>query len=315
MRLRKKTRQRLFIATFLAGPLTIYTAFVLWPYLETFGYSLTDWSGVAPPSKIVGFQNYTTLFHDQVFRQALTHNMLLLIFLPVITIVLALFFAFMLNVGGRSGGVGGVRGVTGSTFYRIVFFFPQVLSVAILVVLFQAAYRSDTAGLFNGIAIKLGIVDKDHPLQWLNSPGAVVWCIMAILVWSMVGFYLVLFSAAMQSIPKDYFEAALLDGAGRGRTFFNVTMPLLWDSIQTAWVYLAIAAMDAFALVSTLTPGSSYGGGPDHHGEVLATYLMRNFLTFGKAGYACAMGVVIFFITLILSLVVLRVTRRERVEY
>jgi N-acetylglucosamine transport system permease protein len=315
MRLRKRTRQRLFIATFLAGPLTVYTAFVLWPYLETFGYSLTDWSGVAPPTKVVGFANYTKLFNDKYFLQALEHNMLLLVFLPIVTIGIALFFAFMLNVGGRGGGSGGVRGVTGTAFYRIVFFFPQVLSVAILIVLFQAAYRSDTAGLFNGITTKLGLADPNHPLQWLNSPGAVLWCILAILVWSAVGFYLVLFSAAMQSIPKDYFEAALLDGAGRGRTFLSVTMPLLWDSIQTAWVYLAIAAMDAFALVSTLTPGNNYGGGPDHHGEVLATYLMRAFLVQGQAGYACAMGVVIFFITLILSLVVLRLTRRERIEY
>ncbi|MEY9864495.1 N-acetylglucosamine transport system permease protein [Catenulispora sp. GAS73] len=315
MRLRKRTRQRLFIATFLAGALTLYSAFVLWPYAETFGYSLTDWSGVAPPSKIVGLQNYTKLFGDDVFRQALLHNLLLLVFLPIVTILLALFFAFMLNVGRGGRGVAGVRGVTGSAFYRVVFFFPQVLSVAILIILFQAAYRSDSAGLFNGIAIKLGLTDKNHPLEWLNSPGTVMWCIMAVLVWAMVGFYLVLFSAAMQSIPRDYFEAALLDGASRSETFFRVTVPLLWDSIQTAWVYLAIAAMDAFALVSTLTPGTSYGGGPDHHGEVLATYLMRNFLTFGKAGYACAMGVVIFLITLILSLVVLRVTRRERVEF
>jgi N-acetylglucosamine transport system permease protein len=92
-------------------------------------------------------------------------------------------------------------------------------------------------------------------------------------------------------------------------------MPLLWDSVQTAWVYLAVAAMDAFALVATLTPGATFGGGPDEHGEVLATYLMRNFQVTGRAGYACAMGVVIFFITLILSLVVLRATRRERLEY
>lgn len=315
MRFGKRTRQRLFIASFLLPPLAVYSAFVLWPYAETFGYSLTDWSGVRPPTKLVGFKNYTKLFGDDVFMTALWHNGLLLVCLPIITIALAMFFAFMLNVGGRGGGRGGVRGVRGSAFYRVVFFFPQVLSVAILIVLFQATYRSDSAGLLNGIAIKIGLTDAQHPYEWMSSPTAVMWCILAILVWQWVGFYMVLFSSAMQSIPRDYYEAALLDGAGRAQTYFRVTMPLLWDSVQTAWVYLAVAAMDAFALVSTLTPGSNYGGGPDHHGEVLATYLMRNFLTFGNAAYACAMGVVIFFITLILSLVVLRVTRRERLEY
>ncbi len=314
MRLSKNTRKNLFVTSFLIAPIGLYAVFVLWPYAETFGYSLTNWSGVAPPSKFVGLSNYTALMHDSVFRTALWHNLLMLAVLPVVTIVLALFFAFMLNVGGR-GATAGISGVRGSAFYRVVFFLPQVLSVAILIILFQAAYRPDSAGLLNGIAIKLGLTDAAHPYPWLASPSAVLWCILAILVWQWVGFYMVLFSAAMQSIPKEIFEAALLDGAQRGQTFRRITLPLLWDSVQTAWVYLAIAAMDGFALVSSLTQGSSYGGGPDYHSEVLATYLMRNFLTFGKAGYACAMGVVIFAITLLLSLVVLRFTRRDSVEF
>ena len=315
MRLRKRTRERLFIASFLAGPLAVYIIFVIWPYLETFGYSLTEWNGFAPPSKVVWLKNYVDLFQDTVFRQALWHNLLILIFFPTITIVLAMFFAFMLNVGGRRGGLGGVKGVRGSAFYRVAFFFPQVLSVAILIILFQAAFETNSAGLFNGIVIKLGLTDADHPWEFLSSTTWVLWCIMFVLVWQWVGFYLVLFSAAMQQIPRDYYEAALLDGAGRVQTYFKVTMPLLWDSVQTAWVYLAVAAMDAFALVANLTPGSNFGGGPDHHGEVVSTYLMRNFQNFGEAGKACAMGVIIFFITLILSLVVLRLTRRERLEY
>ncbi|MGW8885975.1 carbohydrate ABC transporter permease [Streptomyces sp. NPDC055749] len=314
MRLRKALRKDLFVTAFLICPMGLYAAFVLWPYLETFGYSFTDWSGVAPPSRFVGLENYSTLFQDEVFLAALWHNAQLLVVLPVVTIVLALFFAFMLNVGGRRRSAG-VRGVAGSALYRIVFFLPQVLSVAILVIMFQATYRSDSAGLLNGITGALGLTDPDDPLPWLASPDAVLWCILAILVWQGVGFYLVLFSAAMQSIPKEIFEAALLDGASRGQVFLRITLPLLWDSVQTAWVYLAIAAMDAFALVASLTPGSNYGGGPDHRSEVLATYLIRNFLTFGKAGYACAMGVVIFAITLVLSLAVLRLTRRDSVEY
>ena len=133
MRLRKKTRERLFIASFLAGPLAVYLVFVIWPYIETFGYSLTQWSGVAPPSKVVGLKNYVDLFHDPIFLKAQTHNMIILVVFPTVTIVLAMFFAFMLNVGGRRGGLGGVRGIGGSAFFRIVFFFPQVLSVAIIV--------------------------------------------------------------------------------------------------------------------------------------------------------------------------------------
>jgi N-acetylglucosamine transport system permease protein len=303
-----------FIVGFLIVPVALYGALVVWPYLQTFGYSLTDWSGESPEMHFVGLRNYSRLRSDSVFTAALWHNLQLLIFLPLVTILLALFFAFMLNVGGR-GGTGGIRGVRGAGLYKVIFFFPQVLSVAILAVLFQAVYRSDGGGLLNGILLKLSLEDPRNPVEWLNSPSLVLWCLLAVLVWSGVGFYLVLFSAAMQSIPKDTFEAALLDGAGRFQTFFRVTLPLLWDSVQSAWVYLAIAAMDAFALVATLTPGIAYGGGPDHHSEVLATVMMRNFQYYGESGYACAMGVVILFLTLILSAVTLRLTRRERIEF
>jgi N-acetylglucosamine transport system permease protein len=303
-----------FIVGFLIVPLVLYVTFVLWPYVQTFGYSLTDWQGESQNFKFIGFDNYSTLFHDSIFRTALWHNILLLIFLPIITILLALFFAFMVNVGGRER-AGGVQGVRGAGFYKVVYFFPQVLSVAILIVLFGAVYRSDSSGLLNGVLVKLNLEDASNPIEWLNDPNTVLWCLLAIQVWAGVGFYLVLFSAAMQSIPKEIYEAALLDGAGRSQTFFKVTLPLLWDSVQTSWVYLSIFAMDFFALVSGLTPGAGYGGGPDHHSEVMATYLMRNFLYFGKSGYACAQGVIIMLVTLIVSAVTLRASRRDRIEF
>jgi N-acetylglucosamine transport system permease protein len=303
-----------FIVGFLIVPLVLYVTFVLWPYVQTFGYSLTDWQGESQSFKFIGFDNYSTLFHDSIFRTALWHNILLLIFLPIITILLALFFAFMVNVGGRER-AGGVQGVRGAGFYKVVYFFPQVLSVAILIVLFGAVYRSDSSGLLNGVLVKLNLEDANNPIEWLNDPNTVLWCLLAIQVWAGVGFYLVLFSAAMQSIPKEIYEAALLDGAGRSQTFFKVTLPLLWDSVQTSWVYLSIFAMDFFALVSGLTPGAGYGGGPDHHSEVMATYLMRNFLYFGKSGYACAQGVIIMLVTLIVSAVTLRASRRDRIEF
>lgn len=303
-----------FITGFLVLPVAMYLIFVIWPYLQTIGYSFTDWQGQSQTMNFIGFENYTKLFTDDVFTTALLHNVLFLVFIPVITILLSLFFAFMLNVGGR-GGAGGVQGVAGSALYKVVFFFPQVLSVAILVVLFGAVYRSDEAGLLNGILLKLHLITADAPVEWLNDPELVLWALLAIMVWAGVGFYLVLFSAAMQSIPKDIYEAALLDGAGRVQSFFKVTLPLLWETMQTAWVYLSIAAMDMFVLVAGLTQGTSYGGGPDHHSEVMATYLMRNFQAFGRSGYACAMGVVILALTLILSAITLRVSRRERIEF
>ncbi|MBT3153732.1 sugar ABC transporter permease [Streptomyces sp. CHD11] len=305
--------QHRFVAGFLLFPVALYLIFVIWPYIQTFGYSLTDWKGQSQSFDFVGLDNYTALFKDDVFMGAIWHNILFLVFIPVITILLALFFAFMLNAGGR-GRSGGVSGVAGSKYYRVIYFFPQVLSLAILAVLFGAVYRSDGGGMLNGALIKLGLVDSQNPVEWLNEPNVVLWALMAVVVWHGVGFYLVLFSAAMQSIPRDIYEAALIDGASRTQSFFRITLPLLWDSVQTAWVYLGIAAMDMFILVSTMTAGD-YGGGPDHHSEVMSTVMMRNFLLYGRSGYACAMGVVMLLLTLIVSVVMLRATRRERIEF
>ncbi|MFI2506343.1 carbohydrate ABC transporter permease [Streptomyces sp. NPDC018972] len=306
--------QHRFVAGFLFFPVALYLIFVIWPYIQTFGYSLTDWKGQSQTFSFVGLDNYTALFKDDIFMDAIWHNILFLVFIPVITILLALFFAFMLNAGGR-GRSGGVSGVAGSKYYRVIYFFPQVLSLAIMAVLFGAVYRSDGGGMLNGVLIKLGLVDKNSPVEWLNEPDMVLWALIAVVVWHGVGFYLVLFSAAMQSIPRDIYEAALIDGAGRAQSFFRITLPLLWDSVQTAWVYLGIAAMDMFILVSTMTSGRGYGGGPDHASEVMSTVMMRNFLVYGRSGYACAMGVVMLLLTLIVSVVMLRATRRERIEF
>ncbi|MEW2075676.1 carbohydrate ABC transporter permease [Streptomyces sp. NPDC017966] len=306
--------QHRFVAGFLFFPVALYLIFVIWPYIQTFGYSLTDWKGQSQTFSFVGLDNYTALFEDDIFMDAIWHNILFLVFIPVITILLALFFAFMLNAGGR-GRSGGVSGVAGSKYYRVIYFFPQVLSLAIMAVLFGAVYRSDGGGMLNGVLIKLGLVDKNSPVEWLNEPDMVLWALIAVVVWHGVGFYLVLFSAAMQSIPRDIYEAALIDGAGRAQSFFRITLPLLWDSVQTAWVYLGIAAMDMFILVSTMTSGRGYGGGPDHASEVMSTVMMRNFLVYGRSGYACAMGVVMLLLTLIVSVVMLRATRRERIEF
>ncbi|GHE98992.1 sugar ABC transporter permease [Streptomyces longispororuber] len=302
-----------FIAGFLVLPVGLYLLLVVWPYIQTISYSFTDWSGASQKFDFIGFDNYRDLAKDDVFIKALQHNALLLILVPTLTILLSLFFAFMVNVGGR-GGAGGVSGVKGSGFYRIIFFFPQVLSVAILAILFKAVYRGDDSGLINGTLQAVGLGDKNHPTEWLNDPDLVLWCIVFVMIWAGAGFYMVLFSAAMQSIPRDIYEAALLDGAGRFQTFFRVTLPLLWETIQTAWVFLAILAMDAFLLISTLT-SQDFGGGPDHSSEVISTYLMRNFQTYSKSGYACAMGVVMLLLTLIVSIVTLRLSRRDRIEY
>jgi N-acetylglucosamine transport system permease protein len=293
-----------FIIGFLVVPLALYGVFVIGAYLQMFRLSVTDWTGYGGFHN-VGFDNFTKMFHDDVFWIAVRHNLFLLILLPAVTIALALFFAFFLNVGGGSKG-GVTRGVWGSQLYRVIFFFPQLLALAIVAVIFGRVFGSDKSGMINGLL-------PQSWTSWLfvaDSRWALT-CILAVLVWQAVGFYVVLFSAGMGSIPQEIYEAAALDGAKRGTLFFRITVPLLWSTLQVAWVYLGIAAFDAFVIVNLMSVNQ---GGPDNSTEVLSMVIYKSAFAESQAGYASAVGVVVFFLTLTFAALTLRVTRRESVE-
>ncbi|MFF4191367.1 carbohydrate ABC transporter permease [Nonomuraea sp. NPDC001831] len=292
-------RRHGFVAGFLALPVVLYAVFVISPYVQAFQIALTDWRGVSANLNFVGLDNFRRMLGNDTFWQAVRNHAVLLVTLPLVTIALALVFAYLL---GDSAGTPGAR------FYRVIFFLPQVLAVAVVGVLFKAVYRPDASGVLNGALAKLGV----EPVGWLTDQNLALWSIIAVMVWQAVGFYVVLFSAGMAAIPKDVFEAAALDGAGRLRTFFSITLPLVWDTVQVAWVYLGIAAFDGFALVNVL---SVEQGGPDGATTVLATEIYKNAFSYSRFGYASAMGVALFFLTLTFAALTLRVTRRQKVVY
>ncbi|WP_433378158.1 carbohydrate ABC transporter permease [Actinoplanes sp. CA-142083] len=293
-----------FIIGFLVVPVALYCTFVVAAYIQSFQLSMTSWSGFGP-IKYIGFENFQKLWNDDLFWQSLRHNLFLLIFLPIITIAVALVFAFLLNVGGTHKG-GQTRGVRGSKVYRIIFFFPQLLALAIIAVIFQRVFGPDKSGMINGL-----FPESWSPWLFLADERWAMTCILVVLIWQAIGFYVVLFSAGMGSISQEIYEAAALDGASRITLFFRITIPLLWGTIQVAWVYLGIAAFDAFALVNIMTVDR---GGPNGASSVLSLMIYRNTFEFSQVGYASALGVVLFFLTLTFAALTLRVTRRESVE-
>ncbi|WP_128431028.1 carbohydrate ABC transporter permease [Streptomyces cyaneus] len=300
-----------FIVGFLALPIIVYAVFVISPFVQAFQISLTDWSGLVGTAKFVGFENFEKLWHNEDFWNALWHNVWMLIAVPIVTLGLGLFFAFMLNVGGKRRKNEVITGVAGSKFYRFVFFFPQVISITIIAVIWFNIYNPDPQdGMLNSL---LGAVGLDS-LQnaWLGEKSLALLCIMAVMIWSHVGFYVVLFSAAMASIPRDIYEAALLDGAGRFPTFFRITLPLLWDTVQTGWVYMGIIALDGFALVQIMSVNM---GGPDGATDVMPLRLYLTAFRDSQFGYASAMGVAMLIVTMTFAVLTMRFARRERIEF
>ncbi|MFF7160719.1 carbohydrate ABC transporter permease [Streptomyces sp. NPDC008086] len=300
-----------FIVGFLALPVIVYAVFVISPFVQAFQISMTDWSGLVGTAKFVGFENFEKLWHNEDFWNALRHNVYMLIAVPIVTLGLGLFFAFMLNVGGKRRKNEVITGVAGSKFYRFVFFFPQVISITIIAVIWFNIYNPDPQdGMLNSLLGSVGLDGWQN--AWLGEKSLALLCIMVVMIWSHVGFYVVLFSAAMASIPRDIYEAALLDGAGRFHTFFRITLPLLWDTVQTGWVYMGIIALDGFALVQIMSVNM---GGPDGATDVMPLRLYLTAFRDSQFGYASAMGVAMLIVTMTFAVLTLRFARRERIEF
>lgn len=285
------------IVPFLMPALLLYAVFVVYPALRSIYVSLHVWRGLSPNMTFVGLYNFQKMVDDAIFWKALSHNLLYLLTLPLTIIIVALFFAFLLT-----------QGVRGANFFRITFFFPQVISLVAVGVLWSFIYHP-TIGLLNGFLNVIGLGRLTR--AWLGDVNFVLPAVGGVSIWAAVGFYMVLLIAAMQAIPIDFYAAARLDGANTWQLFRHVTLPLLWDTIQVAFVYLAIGALDMFAITQTML----IEGGPNRAGEVLSTYLFRTAFVQSEFGYATAIAVTLFAIKFLFSAVTLVATRRERVEY
>jgi N-acetylglucosamine transport system permease protein len=297
-----KHQQYRLIIPFLAPALGLYALFVLYPYAQAIYLSLTGWRGTSANKPWVGLDNYHRLWNDDRFTEALSRNGQLLVVLPIVTILISLTFAALFTQGGD--------GVRGAGFYRVVFFFPQIISTVIVGILWSYVY-SPNIGLLNGILRALGLDSLTR--TWLADENTVLWAIAAVSIWASVGFYMVIFLAAMQAIPTSFYEAARLDGAGRFRSFRDITFPLIWETMRTAMIYLAISALDFFVLVVVMSQGPNTATA--RRTEVVSVYLYNQAFDKSRWGYASAIGVVLLLLTLLLSVVIMRLTRREVYEY
>jgi len=288
------------IIPFLLPALVLYGAFVLWPYAQAIYVSFTSWRGVSPSKPWVGLDNYQRAWNDPRLTDALSRNAQILIVLPLVTIAIALTFAALFTQGSNA--------IRGASFYRVVFFFPQVISAVIVGILWSYVYHPNV-GLLNGVlgAVGLGSLER----AWLGNPTTILWAIVAVAVWSSVGFYMVIYIASMQSIPTSFYEAATLDGANRWTTFKDITFPLIWETLRTTLIYIGIIALDFFVLVQVMTGG---GVGSGRRAEVAALYLYNQAFDRSRWGYASAIGVILLVLTLLLSVVIMRLTRRETYE-
>lgn len=285
----------LLIVTFLLPAGGLYVLFVLYPMLQAFYIALFAWRGVSMRKDWVGLENFAEIFQDEVFWMSLKHNFFILGVSSVVILGLGLFFAVALSRCRR-----------GAHFFRLVYLFPNVMSVVAVSVLWSFIYHPQM-GLINGLLRLFGKEGR----TWLGDPATALPAVTSTYLWYVLGFYIVLFLAGILSIPRDLYDAAKIDGAGEMATFRHVTLPLLWEPLKLAVIFLLINALNVFALVFIMTNG----GQPSRHTEVILTYLYEQAFDNSNFGYATAIGAVLFVLIFGLSQLLLRLMRRETIEF
>lgn len=294
MRRRRDPARTRFIVGFLAPAAILYVGFVGWPLVQALLLSLYRFRGVSARRKFIGFDNFKKLAGDDIFRGAMEHNLLLLFGAGVTIIVLALLLAHALRGGGRLAKTA-----------RAIYLFPQIVSAVVVAVLWQFIFNP--TGLFNATLSGLHMESWTH--AWLGESKWALAAVGVAFVWWALGFYVMLFEAGLKQIPEEITEAAALDGSLGWHRFRSITWPLLFSVKRIAVIYLIINSMNVFALVYLMSRG-----GPDHHSEVMLTYLYDQAFASSNFGYATAVAIGNFALIMVLTGIVMLVFRRNPVE-
>ena len=291
--MKRDARRTVFLFLLPAGGL--YAVLFLYPVISSLVLSLYEWDGFTHQRRFVGLGNFSRLLTDDpMFWTALKHNLFFLSVPTAIILAMALFFAAALS-----------SGAWGARFFRVTYFFPNVISMVAITLLWFFIYNPNF-GLLN--AVLRPLVGEQH-VAWLD-PNHVMGALVAPIVWCSLGFYLVLFLAGMENIPSTYYDAAKVDGANSWQQFRSITVPLLWDVITMAVVFLIIGGLRIFDLIYVMALGY-----PNEQSQVIATYLYEQAFNNAHMGYGIAIAVVLFVLVFAATAVAMRVMRRQRLEY
>ena len=294
MKNRRKREKNLFILVCLLPALILFFTFLIYPTIQVFRMSMFKWGGFSNNQQFVGLDNFKILWQDENFFRTIQNTILLIVVVTLFTVVLAVLFAAILST----------EKIRGNNFFRIIFYIPNILSIVVIAGIFSAIY-DPKAGLLNAA------LPEAWNKLWLGDQSIVIYSLAFALIWQAIGYYMVMYMAGMANIPASLYEAADLDGAGKIGKFFNVTLPLIWNSIRTTLTFFIISTINlSFLLVQILTDG-----GPDGSTEVFLSYMFKQAYTNSSYGYGMAIGVVVFIFSFGLSGIVSHITKRDILEY
>lgn len=294
----KKTRRNIFMAVCTVPAIILFVFFTVVPTINVFKMSLYKWSGLSATSEFVGMANFKTLLGDQRFWTAFKNNIFFMIVVTTITMTIALFFAVVLTQAKLKE----------KNFYRVVFFFPNILSLVVISILFVYIY-DPSMGILNSLLDGVGLGNLKQ--AWLGDSGTVLWAISGAMIWQGIGYYMVMYMAGIDGIPAELYEAATVEGAGKGTQFFAITIPLLWEIIRVTIVFFITSTLNmSFIFVKVMT-----AGGPNGKSEVLLSYMYKQAFEQANYGYAMAIAVIVFLFCFGLAFLSNKLTEKETIQY
>jgi len=283
-----RSEQRWALA-FVAAPVIGYLLFTLYPVCFAVYASLTNWNGLGV-MRFVGLDNYVRLFTDANFLESLYNTFFYMIGIPI-GLAVSLALAVAMN-----------RKIVGLTAFRTIYYVPVISSLAAIAILWQWAYNGDF-GLVNQALALVGI---DGP-NWLASTFWAKPAIILMAIWKGLGFSMILYLAAIQSVPRSLYEAAQLDGANGWQRFRTITLPLVRPVTFFLVVTNVIAGAQLFTEINIMTPT----GGPEYSTASAVWHIWRQAFRYQQMGYATAMAIVLGLLILIITLIQFRLNRRN----
>jgi multiple sugar transport system permease protein len=282
--------QRLLIPyIFIAPNVVVFVVFMFVPILLAFYISLNEWTLIGYPT-FVGLGNYLDMLEDSEFLRAFYNTGVYMVGTVPTSIALGLAVAVGLN-----------RKLPGRTLLRSIFFVPVIISL-VAVALIAAWIFNDNYGIINAALSAVGIGD----VPWLSSARWAMISLIIATLWIRLGFNMVIYLAALQSIPTELYDAARVDGASGWRRFRHITWPLLGPTTFLLVIINIIYSLHVFDLIYVMT-----GGGPGFSTTVLVQYIYQMAFTEGQMGYASAIGVVLYLLLLVFTVFQWRVTRQS----
>ncbi len=266
---------------FLLPAAVILLVFFFIPFFQTVYLSFFDYSSSIYAPSLSGLDNYIKLFHSPIFYKVMWNTFLYLFIAVPILAVVPLFIAILIN-----------QKIRGVTLYKILIYLPVIVSIVVAAIAFKWLYADQ--GILNFIVTKLGFA----PVGWLTDPNWALLSVIIVTIWKGIGYYMIIYLAALMSVPKELYEACDIDGAGFLRKHLTVTVPHIMPTIALVTTISAISAMKVFAEIYVMTKG-----GPLNSSKTIVYYIYERAFENLDLGYASAMAVVLLVIVMIFSLI------------